>query len=413
MQTDQVDKNMIQQSDRRFLSLPVPSDELLDLVGVPREFSQYTRVVDTQGDLAIIHYLLPLDTDGNPNTEIIDKIGNTRGVIVDTSKLKIVCRSYPYTPEVVNDSASLSTLELSDCTVFKACEGPILRVYWHDDKWNVSTHRKIDSAKSSWGGPPFSEMFLSTMKWSFDDLDKSLAYSFLLSHPAHRQLYKVNEPQLLLISVYDSTTNSFKSPSDTEEMGSKLKGCLVPKRFDPQPQNVEELCKMVDEMDTGKNVSFNSVGAIIINNTGDPTPVKVVTNFYNSLKQARGNDVNLRTRYILIRGSDEENLLTAWFDEPQYQQLFALVENEIDVLVERLHSMYMYRFIGKHFDHLPKEEFVVLQRCHSWHVQNRSMNKVTLLKMKEMVENTPNFYLLKMLNRQRVAHKQQQQPETD
>ena len=406
-----LEKNSIQQADRRFLANDQPSQELVDLVGVPREYSGYLRIVDQtqnlENNLVIIHYLTPLDTDGNPDETILAKIGSARGVIVDTTTNKIVCRSYSHTPELVNDAAQLAgKLNLNECTVFKACEGPVLRVYWHNGKWHISTHRKLDSAKSSWGGPPFAEMFLSTVNWSFDELDRSLAYSFLLSHPSHRHIYRVTEPQLLLISVYDPSTNSFLSMDRVTEIGTGLKNCLTPKPFDPQPKTIEEMCQMVDALDTGKNVSFDSVGAIVIHNTGDPAPVKIITAFYNSLKQARGNNVSLRTRYILVRGSDEENLLTAWFDEPQYQQLFALVENEIERLIKTLHKMYLNRFVHKNFGELPKEEFVILQRCHSWHKEDRGSNKVTMEKMRQVVEDTPNFYILKMLNRQRTLKRQ-------
>ena len=397
-------------TDRRFLNRDQATPELLSTVDVPTEWAQYVRVLDRVGPLALLHYINTWvsATDHTIDEEPLKVVGHVRGTIVNTDTNEIVCRSFPYTPEAVsNDPERITALlpeDLSKVSFYNSCEGTVLRLFWDDKEWQLSTHRKIDANNSYWAGPTFGELFQELRKdnFAFDDLDRDLCYVFLMSHNSNRLVYNIPKHQLMLIAVYNRIESRFL---DSNEYGPSFDtpklnppGCVY-----PQPvhvvKGVADLQGAVDELE--KFASFNLAGIIALPDATNPRPVKVVNESYNNLRNARGNEPNIRSRYIQLRGTPEGGLIVGWYKEPQYQETFDAAEDEFDDLVERLHTMYINRYVHKDFSQLPKEEFVTLQRCHGWHVEDRSSNIVTEDKVREILNGTPTHFLLVMLNRQR------------
>lgn len=377
-------------TDRRFLSRDTPTPKLLEAIGVNESMREWLRVLDRQGDLALVHYLTTVDENGETNEAPMSLIGHARGIIVDEITGEIVCRSYPYTPEVpVEKLSTFGVTFTDDVTMYPACEGTVLRLYWADG-WKISTHRKIEAESSFWAGPSFGSMFREIIPDDFyDHLNKDYCYSFLMSHDANRLLYTVPTPQFLLVCVYDRQARSFLSELP------RISGCKMPTQL--SVSDAQDLKEQI----LGREPSFDFTGVIMVSDPTNPTPVKVVSQEYLDLRWARGNEPRIRDRYIQLRGKEESRLLVEWFSEEQYQQIFAEAEKEFERLVARIHGMYMSRYIGKNFGQLPKEEFVTVQRCHEWHCQDRKNNIVTSARVKEFLNETPNYYILIMLNRQR------------
>lgn len=394
-------------TDRRFLSRDPATPELLDVVGVPHEWAEYVRVLDRNGPFALLHYVNTwVSTDNKTiDEEPLKVIGHVRGTVINTDTLEIVCRSFPYTPEVVStDAEGMAAAlpeQLSNVSFFNACEGTVLRLFWADNEWHLSTHRKIDANNSYWAGPTFGELFQNVRQFEFDELNNDYCYVFLLSHNSNRLVYDITAEQLMLIAIYNRHESRFMSSAEYGpgfDTTLNPTGCVYPQQL-YGIDSIADAQHMVDCM--GQYNSFDMAGMIAIPDTLNPHPVKFVNPFYSDLRDARGNEPNLRSRYIHLRGTPQGALLVGWFTEPEYQQTFMSIELEIEKLVYRLHDMYIKRWIKKDFSPLPKEEFVTLQRCHSWHGENRSTNIVTKDRVREFVSSTPNHFLLIMLNRQK------------
>nr|QBK87564.1 MAG: RNA ligase with polynucleotide kinase domain [Marseillevirus LCMAC201] len=400
MEQHQINNELVVSTDRRFLSRDPATPELLKSVGVGVEWTEYIRVLDRQNKLALLHYVNTWvsSTDHTINETPLKDIGHVRGIIVDTDTGKIICRSFPYTPEVSSENTerigSIFPQDLSEASVYTACEGTVIRLFWYGEEWNISTHRKIDANNSYWAGPTFGSMFRELRGFSLDDLDKNYCYAFLMSHNGNRLVYKITKPQLMLIAIYDYSKQCFLS--DTEMEPVRLSGCVYPSPV-IDINTITDLREAVDELE--KFASYNHAGIIVIPDSQDPRPIKIVNATYNSIRDARGNESSIRTRYIQLRGTTEGKLLIKWFAEPD-QEIFDDAEKEIDKLVLSLHIMYMNRYVHKNFARLPKEEFVTLQNCHTWHTSDRS-NIVTVAKVREYLDTIPTYYLLLMLNRQR------------
>ena len=107
------------------------------------------KIVDSLNDLSIYHYL---DCDVNTDKET----KKYRGVVMNNEG-KTICRSFGFTPEIDETDEELMTsvveqfLKQENVRALEAYEATLLRAYFHDEKWHISTCRKLDAFKSKWG----------------------------------------------------------------------------------------------------------------------------------------------------------------------------------------------------------------------------------------------------------------------
>jgi hypothetical protein len=384
---------LVTPTDRRFLTREQATPELLNIAGVDPVWIEHVRILDRKGKLALIHYLTHNKSmlDFNLDEEPLKSVGSLRGVIIDTATDRVVCRSFPYTPEIlVGDEDRMKQVELSSATFFRSCEGTVIRVFWFDGNWYISTHRKIDAANSSWSGATFGEMFSKLCQFDFNSLNRNWAYMFLMSHPDNRLVYSIPTGQLMLTAIYDQNSQHFVPSAEWGELPT---GTIKPTAV-TGILSIEDVVKTTNQF-----ASFDASGLIVLSDEKDPKPVKIINSKYNDIRNARGNDPNLRTRYINAYGSKDATLLKSWYTEDE--QVFSNVDKEIEALVLKLYSMYVDRNIKKNYVQIPKQEHVILKRCHEWHIQNRIKNIISLKKVREILDDTPTYVLLILLNRQK------------
>ena len=93
-----------------------------------------------------------------------------RGVIKEKETNKIICKTFGFTPEIVeNDDENIQRFIVpmveAKATCFYSYEGSLLRMFNHEDKWYLSTHRKINAFKSKWGfGKSYGDLFAEYLK---------------------------------------------------------------------------------------------------------------------------------------------------------------------------------------------------------------------------------------------------------
>jgi len=386
-------------TDRRFLSKECANPILLNIVGLPEsEWGSFVRVFDKNGPLVLLHYLTMYNSeeDLTVNLALMAHIGHVRGVVINTMTNKIVCKSYDYTPDmIVSDDekmASLSECDYSKLVFYSACEGTVVRLFWHNE-WLISTHRKINAHNSYWNGPTFGTLFNELSKNQFEDLDQNLCYVFLLSHDANRLIYKITSPQLMLLTIYDCENNEFVEDYSTVKNPTF---CCYPQKI--LVHNKEELVQLVNNMHMSK--TFDNSGIIAIGDLTNQKPIKFISQPYNLLKNVRGNVPNMRSRYLQLRNTENSTVFVNWYSDKEYQEIFFNVEQEVKKLATKLQSMYVNRYIKKDFSELPKEDFIVLKRCHASFLETRI--PVNTAKVLEMINTTPNHFVQVMLNKNKA-----------
>lgn len=173
-----------------------PEDKQLiaSILGIPNTNDWEIR--DRKGVLRLVHYTDKAD---------LSLFGNIRGIVVDLDAKTAVCRSFGYTPVVTADELVVNSegqYDLVDVfgvrhqaspqnsVIRTGIEGTVMRVFLHGGEVYYSSHKKLDTEKSTWGQSiGFKEMYDTLGGPTRNDLFDPLSdyspdcYVFLMVHP--------------------------------------------------------------------------------------------------------------------------------------------------------------------------------------------------------------------------------------
>ena len=89
---------------------------------------------------------------------------------------------------------------------------------------------------------------------------------------------------------------------------------------------------------------------------------------------------------------------------PEFSKQFEDYENHIYDIAGDITNAYIERFIKKNYVTVPNEEFGVIRKCHSWHVENRVENKININKVIEILNEEPATNINRMIKRKIVGY---------
>ena len=129
--------------------------------------------------------------------------------------------------------------------------------------------------------------------------------------------------------------------------------------------------------------------------------IKIYNSTYMELFQARGNEPSIRFRYIQKR-LDKDIVDMLYYLYPDYDIIFEDIENIIYEIGCYIYNSYVQRFIKKRFVTVAPEEFTVIKKCHSWHEDDRTNNRISMEKVLEVLNEQSPTSLNKMIRRFRT-----------
>ncbi len=328
---------------------------------------EFLEMTDEDGVLRVFSYK-------HCNNSSQEEVKKCRGLVFKGEQR--LFRSLGFTPEYTeNDKEFLSNVNFNNVTFFKAEEGTLIRVFYveENDKWYVSTHRKLDAFKSRWGGSTdsFGDIFEKSLKQCFGQeyelttffstLSKSNVYLFLIRNTEQNRMVSHAPDQPIVYHV--GTLIDGKDYDTTCDVGVRRPDPLV---F----SNVDDLLMYVVDVDP-----FQVQG--VIGFYGDGTQFKVLNGKYQLFTHVRGNESSVMFRYLQVRNNPTYvKLLYELYPERVSQ--FTNYENAIFQIAKNIHFAYMERFINKKHVVVSKEEYKIVSECHGWHISDRANNKVTL-----------------------------------
>lgn len=346
--------------------------------------SDRVTIADTDGKLDLFCYT-------NCDVNDSDLIKNSRGIIFHGDKL--VLTGFPYTPEfVVGNEEDCDRLiqevepQWSDCRIFTAYEGCVLRVFFCDNKWYVSTRRKLDANKSKWSSSKsFGEYFAEALRWEFlntpafrantelkesDDpvgafcatLDPERQYMFLLKNSGENRIVceppPENEPTVYHVGTYVNGVLDLDL-----DVGIR------------HPTEITTLKNTEDALSYARDLNpYRLQGLVVFAPTGQ---YKIVNPEYDALAKLRGNEPSVKFRYLHVRMNPVKN---KEFRE-LYPEHVGKMEDQEDYIYDAatiICKTYITKYVkGLRSKPLPDEEFSVLKEAHAWYKKDRDVNRVT------------------------------------
>lgn len=350
---------------------------------------------DKENDLDMFCYL---KCDNNSP----DIIKNSRGIVFN--KNNIVMNAFPYTYEYTNTYEFLPSLftNMNEWCIYPAYEGTLLRMFYFNDKWYLSTHKKLDAFKSRWSSKDsFGQLFIKSLytEEQNNDMFKNCLPKGDDIFERFKSVLNKNNQYMFLIRSNNENRIVCKNP-DVQRMyhvGTFTKNGLsfsdninISK---PDKLNISSVNELI-QFASKSNINF--IQGIIAFNINKNMHVKIYNDTYYDYFKVRGNEQSIRFRYLQIRlNKDYKNKLTSLY--PNYQNDFVLYEQYIREIAKKIYTAYVNRFIKKLYVVVPKEEYIVMKECHSWHLVNRDINKISFAKVLDVLNSQPATNLNKMI----------------
>jgi len=339
------------------------------------------------------------------------EVKKTRGIVIDKITKNQIVGSFGYTETYTKEDEEVlgnlfSNLSSGEWTFFYSLESTLLRVFYHHDQWYLATHKKLDAFKSRWScRSTFGELFVEAlsresgkkpdevMDWLHGFLDKEKVYCFLLkSNQENRIVCQVNlkRPKIVYLGSFDKGPDVVLDTSPLEITGMELaRPEVVP--F----SEVDTIPRILEKVETIDHNEYQGLLAIHI-----PTQknIKILNTEYKKYYDIRGNNPNLRFRYLEIR-NDPERVRMLYFLYPKSAELFDQLEDTIHKISRMIYHFYVNRYIKNQFITLPKEEFQLMKKCHNWYLLDRKNHRIFSQKVLEMMASEEPLHLYKMIRR--------------
>lgn len=211
------------------------------------------------------------------------------------------------TVEFLNDK------KWSQVTIQKCYEGTQLVVFYHKNKWYISTRRCLDAQESTWvSGNSYYDMFQEAMKgvFTFDELNKHHCYHFVLIHSKNKNIVSyswLGKDYAELLHVM--TTEKYTLDEVSDEINEKV-------RFVEEEQtnfsSLEELQKELtrqNDLDI-KYQKITNEGYILRYYFGEVhnspfVNMKLQTEIYEKIAKMKPNNSNINQCFLELYQKDK------------------------------------------------------------------------------------------------------------
>ena len=370
-------------------------DETTNTIPPVDETTNTIQVVDEDQFLKLYSYEKCTITDA-------DDLKLQRSVVKDIDG-NIVSISLPYTDEyVLNDEVELPEIDLNDYDVYTSMEGTLTRLFYFQDKWYVTTNRKLDGFKSYWSSHfSFGQIFVNNIlhvyketniESFFEKLDKEQIYFFLLMPTIENRIVCHVDSALPSLYYLGYLQKGKFTEDDVLQRGDELSEISRLQLLEMEDMT---LSNVVDHV-KGVNVWKNQ-GVILFHKTKN-RQIKLLNEEYKRLWSVRNNNPNLFLRYFEIR-TDGKMLEDFFKLYPKFVTVADRFEYQIFEVSKHLHQAYVERYIRKQYVSLPKQEYVILKKAHDWHNKDRDYNRIYRTKMLHLLNDEKPIHLYQIIKR--------------
>jgi DNA-binding Lrp family transcriptional regulator len=358
-------------------------------------------VSDSDDTFVLEHY-----KECDENSDVIVK--ECRGIIKLKSTGEVICKTFPFTPEILFGSDKMQSSVESMCEngakFYPSYEGTVLRVWCQEDKWYISTHRKLDANKSRWGSNltfqkrfvnallqlnTSSENFANYFKECTEDnifekytsyLDKDYIYTYLIrTSNDTRIVCSYENEDLFYVGAFKKGSFDFIFPEVFNVVVPIIPNINIDSFADfitRIKDNAAEVCN-----------NWRTQGIIAIDKKGNS--VKYMNPEYVKWYKVRGNEPILVQAYINKVKSGNVQDINNFMFLYQHNQEFREYELIMHDVKRNILNNYIRRYIHKKIVAAPPEQHKVLVHLYNLYLKNRQSNVLNHQWIDEQVNRLP------------------------
>jgi hypothetical protein len=285
-------------------------------------------------------YALNIKDDGQYTLLTYSKTGGSdfslplvqecRGLIINNITFKPVC--VPFTKFFNVQESNAHYIDWASARFLEKLDGSIIKVWYDDDGWMISTNGTIDARNANLQSHAISqyanqevstylELFVLALEgFGFDEflrqLDTGKTYMFELVSPLNKIVVSYDETKLYHIGTRDNKT--------LNEVEVKLEGVGYPKSY--------SISSLEDCLEIAKGLSVDNEGYVIVDQYYNR--VKVKGSAYVDAHAMRGDGVLSLKRALRIFVEHKDDDFVSMF--PEYTSLFEGLRSSIGGAVCKL-----------------------------------------------------------------------------
>jgi hypothetical protein len=284
--------------------------------------------VKEDGNRALVTY-------PNKSTEDFDfsrsEVRQFKGAIYQIEPFEMICPMFQK-PDRYEDSKERVENQYADYTVEELLDGSLMKLYYWDGDWRLSTNRCISAINARWNNyRSFEEYFYEAFdRTHLESLNKDLVYGFVLCHPENR-----------IVTIYASPTvyhvyTAKKSDGTEVDVELDIKEVQKPRTRDIKTFEQFEM--------TLERLPWNDRGFMLIRKTENGVERVVCEGTqYLEVKTIRGDQQNMVYRYLDLQKNNPEG----WKEFVHYYPEYASVEIQLNQLSTLIHWLYMSYYVNK------------------------------------------------------------------
>nr|UOX61044.1 MAG: immediate early protein [Diabrotica toursvirus 3a] len=315
-----------------------------------------------------------------------------RGYIFDNNN-KLILKSLPYAVEEFDSVENLSDYIISDMQ-----EGTAIRVFYYNNKWYITTHRKLDAYKSKWGNESFGDIFEAMIIKTFPEfktldlflnyLDKEYSYVFLVGTTEHTRIVSPAYNGIKLLATL--TTDG--------DMVSVIKFKKWYQRI-LQFSNKDEVVKYVENL----SYPFEKITGVFLYSQNFKC-VKLFNSQYKELSLLRNNLPSVKYAYLHnVFDKEKKEMFRKIYSN--FKADFDFYDQEIEDIIKNLSSLYIKRFVLKQKFIVSKHEHNILRNIHAIYFANRKV--ITNEDIRYALKTGKPTYINKILTDRKIALKKE------
>ena len=292
------------------------------------------------------------------------------GVIINKSNLKIVCYTMDKCYEENNINTGLINIDFH-LTLQPVYEGALIRIFYTNGKWNLSTKKMLDAFRAKWSSEKsFGDMFVEVFPQYLDYLkNKDYCYSFLVGHQENN-LIEINQNYVVHLNTIDLVNNIYVDEKiDIPELNyihdiSQFEGVI-------EVMNHEQLMNKINELKQNNEIN-HQIGYMLINKDKNVYQ-KFIKNNYIEIRELWGNTNSRLFRYLHLRKNPEKlkKYLEIFIHE---KNKLLEYENYLMGIAAFILNTYRNRHISKIITKVPFYIRDIIYKIHGLYLQTK--NKV-------------------------------------
>lgn len=314
-----------------------------------------------------------------------------KGYVFSNDELVFKSKSYP---KKYNKNTRDEIKDIENCNAYIMKEGTCIRVFYHRDKWFITTNRKLNAMNSRWGNEEsFGELFVRMIEGKtgksidsfLETLDKTNKYAFLIGTSRVTRIVAPKYDDVTLLYVLNSQFESIQYKPLKNWYAKKITA-----------NNFDELEEFVD------NLKFPfSEGYGLYIEYGN-SAYKLQNKEYKEWASLRNNLPSIMFAYLNVWADDEKRTKFRYLYS-DFVEEFDKYDQEIKAIANDLCNKYFKRFVKKEKLELNKHEHHILYQVHGIFLKNKI--PIKQCHVIEAMKTVPATNINKIIGERKMAAK--------